>query len=95
MDPATLSVLTHGGGQLIEGLTGLVAVIAPFALGAWFIKLRHDRGVRTIAAQGMGAEEQRALAEMNEVARRMEQRVENLERILDNELSGWRSRMPR
>ena len=44
--------------------------------------------------QGLSQEEQRALADMGDMARRMEQRVENLERILDSELAGWRSRMP-
>ncbi|MGI4747290.1 MAG: hypothetical protein ACRYGI_00135 [Janthinobacterium lividum] len=73
---------------------GLVAVVAPFAFGAWVVKLRHDRTIRAIGAQGLGVEDQRVLQDMNEIARRMEQRVENLERILDNELAGWRSRMP-
>ena len=78
----------------MHDLLHLVVVLAPFALVAWFVKLRHDRNLRAISAQGLGAEEQRALGDMNEVARRMEQRIENLERILDAELAGWRSRMP-
>lgn len=78
----------------MEDLTSLIATIGFFLLIAWFLKLRHDRSIRALGAQGLGAEEQRALENMNELARRMEQRVENLERILDTELAGWRSRMP-
>ncbi len=93
MDPATLAVM--GGNHLIGDLTGLVSVIGGLLFLAWIVKLRHERRMRQFGAQSLGAEEQRALADMNELARRMEQRVENLERILDNELAGWRSRMPR
>ena len=82
------------GSHFMDDLAGLIAVIAPFALIAWIVKLKHDRRMRAIGAQGLGADEQRAVAEMNDVARRMEQRIENLERILDAELAGWRSRMP-
>ncbi len=92
MDPATLAILS--GSHVLSDLTGMIAVIAPFAFAAWFLKLRHDRRLRELAAPGLAPEEQRALADMNELARRMEQRVENLERILDTELAGWRSRMP-
>ncbi|WP_419731012.1 hypothetical protein [Lichenicola sp.] len=92
MDIVPLAAIL-GGNRLVD-LTGLVAVLAPFLLMAWYMKLKHDRGIRSIGSQGLGAEEQRALADMNEIARRMEQRVENLERILDTELAGWRSRMP-
>jgi phage shock protein B len=82
------------GGNHTVDIVGMIVALAPFALVAWYLKLRHDRRIRAIGAQGLGAEEQRALADMNELARRMEQRVENLERILDAELAGWRSRMP-
>ncbi len=92
MDVGLAAVLF--GGHFMADLVGLAAVVAPFALVAWIAKLRHARHLRAIQAQGLGAAEQRALADMNEVARRMEQRIENLERILDSELSGWRSRMP-
>ena len=92
MDIVPLAAIL-GGNQTLD-LVGLVAVVAPFALVAWYLKLKNDRRIRTIGAQGLGVEEQRALADMNELARRMEQRVENLERILDTELAGWRSRMP-
>lgn len=79
---------------MIDSLVPLVSVLAPFALGFFFLKTRHDRRLREMNLQGMSQEEQRALADMGDVARRMEQRIENLERILDSELAGWRSRMP-
>lgn len=79
---------------MIDNLTGLVAVIAPFALVFFIVKMRHDRNMRQMNLQGLSADEQRALTDMGEVARRMEHRIENLERILDSEIAGWRSRLP-
>ncbi len=93
MDVIPLAAILSGS-HFMDELTGLVAVVATFALAAWIVKLGHDRKLRAINAQGLGADEQRALGDMNELARRMEQRIENLERILDSELAGWRSRMP-
>lgn len=93
MDPVSLAAVL-GGSHIMEDFTGLIAVIGSFLLVAWVVKLKHDRRMRAFGAQGLGLDEQRALSDMNEVARRMEQRIENLERILDTELAGWRSRMP-
>ena len=78
---------------MIENLTGLIAVIAPFVLVFFYIRMKHERRMREMNLQGLSQEEQRVLADMGETARRMEQRIENLERILDSELAGWRSRM--
>ncbi len=78
---------------MIENLTGLFAGLAPFALVFFIIRMKHERRMREMNLQGLSQEEQRVLADMGETARRMEQRIENLERILDSELAGWRSRM--
>ena len=80
--------------ELIDKLVPLVAILAPFGLVFFIIKMKHDRRMREMNVQGLNQEEQRALADMGEVARRMEHRIENLERILDSEISGWRSRLP-
>jgi phage shock protein B len=80
--------------DLIENLVPLVSVLAPFALIFFIFKMRHDRNMRQMNLQGLSQDEQRALSDMSETARRMEQRIENLERILDSEIAGWRSRLP-
>lgn len=43
-------------------------------------------------ARIMSKEQERVLGELWETARRMEDRVESLERVLDAEAPGWRSR---
>ncbi len=63
-------------------------------LAFFAIRMKHESRMRQMNLQGMSQEEQRALADMSEVARRMEQRIDNLERILDAEVAGWRSRVP-
>ena len=78
---------------MIDNLVPLVAILAPFALVFFIIRTKHERRLRELNLQGMSQDEQRALADMGETARRMEQRIENLERILDSEIAGWRSRM--
>lgn len=85
----------------MDELIPLAATIGPFAVACLIvtliflvIRMKHDRRLREMSLQGLGQEEQRALADMGDIARRMEQRVENLERILDSEVAGWRSRLP-
>jgi phage shock protein B len=78
----------------MAGLIGLVSVLAPFVMVVLIVKMKTDQKMRAMGVASMSAEEQRALQDMTEIARRLEQRVENLERILDSELAGWRTRMP-
>ena len=78
-------------------MDNLVPILIPLAgmlLVFFIIRMSHERKMRMASLQGLSQEEQRALADMGDIARRMEQRIENLERILDSELAGWRSRMP-
>ncbi len=75
----------------------LVAALIPIAgmvLVFFIIRMSHERKMREADGRGLNQEEQRAVAEMSEMARRMEQRIDNLERILDSEVAGWRSRVP-
>jgi phage shock protein B len=78
----------------MNGLVQLCAVLAPFVMVILIVKMRHDRQMRELGLKTMSTDEQRALQEMTEVARRMETRIQNLERILDAEVAGWRSRTP-
>jgi phage shock protein B len=62
---------------------------------AFIIVLTVVRGyLKRLPAPGSGlsAGDQSALATAMETARRMEQRVENLERLLDEDAPGWRAR---
>ena len=51
----------------------------------------HYRG-RGVAAVGLASADQAALDHAMEVARRLEQRVDMLERLLDEDAPGWRAR---
>ena len=44
------------------------------------------------AARGLSAEDERMLADLWESAGRMENRIGSLEKILDSEAPGWRTR---
>ncbi|WP_207480459.1 envelope stress response membrane protein PspB [Arenibaculum pallidiluteum] len=46
------------------------------------------------AARGLSAQDERTLAELWEIARRMETRIQTLEKVLDAEAPNWRSRLP-
>ncbi|WP_428395547.1 envelope stress response membrane protein PspB [Lichenicoccus sp.] len=85
----------------MDSIASIVAVLGPFlvplggmVLAFFLIRMRHESRMRQMNVQGLSHEEQRALAEMSELARRMEQRIDNLERVLDSEVAGWRSRVP-
>jgi len=51
----------------------------------------HYRQQRTASA-GLGSGDQTALSRAMEGARRLEQRIETLERVLDEDVPGWRAR---
>ena len=75
----------------------LVPILIPLGgmlLAFFILRMRHESRMRQLNMQGLSQDEQRALAEMSELARRMEQRIDNLERVLDSEVAGWRSRVP-
>ena len=48
---------------------------------------------RTTATGGLAPGDQGALDRAMEAARRLEQRVESLERVLDEDAPGWRARV--
>jgi phage shock protein B len=52
----------------------------------------HYRQQRDRASSGIGPNDQQALNNAMDVARRLEQRVESLERLLDEDAPGWRAR---
>jgi phage shock protein B len=78
----------------MDNLVPILVPLGGMVLLYFIIRMKHDRKLREMNLQGLSQEEQRALADMGEMARRMEQRIENLERILDSEVAGWRSRVP-
>jgi phage shock protein B len=75
-------------------LLDVLIPLAPFILVYLIIRMKHERRLRELSLNTMSAEEQRAVAELSELARRLENRVDALERVLDSELAGWRGRMP-
>ena len=74
----------HGPFAFVLGLIFLV-VVAPIWIVAHYLT-RWRRSRRLSAA------DERSLGEMHEAARRMEARIAALERVLDAETPGWRSR---
>ena len=61
-------------------------VLAIVGMGHW-ARIQRSRG------QGLGSADQQALDRALEQARRLEQRVESLERVLDEDMPGWRRKV--
>lgn len=72
------------GGAVFLGLVFLV-VVAPIWIAAHYV-------TRWRAARPLSQADERLLGDIWESARRMEARIENLERILDTEAPGWRAK---
>lgn len=72
----------------------LLVPLAPFILAFLIVRMRHQQKMRTLGLNNMNLAEQQAVAELHSLAERLEARVIALERVLDSELTGWRSRMP-
>lgn len=66
-----------------------LVVIFLFILAMSWMRLRS----RQASAGGLSPGDQTALSGAMDVARRLEQRVETLERVLDEDAPGWRARV--
>jgi phage shock protein B len=73
----------HGGGFVL-GILFLV-VVAPLWIIFHYITVWRS-------ARRLSSDDERALGELWQSARRMEGRIEALEKVLDSEAPGWRMR---
>jgi phage shock protein B len=73
-----------GGGMFVLGIIFLV-IVAPIWIVAHYL-------TRWRATRRLGSADEKALAEIWQTARRMEARIDALERVLDDEAPGWRMR---
>jgi phage shock protein B len=80
-DPMGFDPMSFGG--VLLGLIFLV-VVAPIWIVAHYL-------TRWRAARALSRDDERALAEVWESARRMEARIASLESILDSRTPGWRA----
>lgn len=81
--------MSHGSGTDLGDLIGLAAVVMPFVMVMYIVTIR----ARSKATASKLQESDLAALNMAHVqARRLEERVDQLERILDEDVPGWRSR---
>jgi phage shock protein B len=73
-----------GGGLLVLGILFLV-VVAPLWIIFHYITIWRS-------SRRLSSDDEKALGELWQSARRMEGRIESLERVLDAEAPGWRMR---
>jgi phage shock protein B len=66
----------------------LFFIFLVFVAPIWLIL--HYRFKNKLIAQGDSKENQRRLQQLQQLAERLENRVENLERILDEKVPDWR-----
>ncbi len=74
------------------GMNWDLVVIFTFVIVLTMVRSHYKR-TTVSAASGFGAGDQNALDHALDVARRLEQRVESLERVLDEDAPGWRARV--
>lgn len=68
-----------------------LVVIFTFVIA--LVAVRGHYRNKTAGSGGLSAGDQTALAQAMETARRLEQRMETLERLLDEDAPGWRARV--
>ena len=76
--------------DVIEAMTGLIAVCIPIAI-VWIIF--HYRHANKRSSASISAEEARQLEELMDIADNMAERIKTLESILDDETPEWRERV--
>ncbi len=70
----------------------VTAIGVPFVVIVLPIWLIFHYGAKRKAMQAPSQADQQELVALRDAARWMEQRIDNLERVLDTEAPGWRSR---
>jgi phage shock protein B len=73
-----------GGGLFVLGILFLVVVAPIWIIFHYVTQWRQ--------ARRLSGEDEKALGELWQSARRMEARIESLEKVLDAEAPGWRMR---
>ncbi|MBN8727693.1 MAG: envelope stress response membrane protein PspB [Xanthomonadales bacterium] len=73
----------------MEELIPIFAIFCIFIGLPWII---FHYGTRNRAAQGLSREDEKMLADLWQLANRMERRLESLETILDTRAAGWREK---
>ena len=68
----------------VLGLVFLTVVAPIWIVSHYLVRWRRSRK--------LSLEDEKTLGELNDIARRMEARVASLERVLDAEAPGWRTR---
>lgn len=76
--------MMSGMGLFVLGIVFLVIVMPVWLVAHYATRWR--------AARRLSGEDEKALGELWQSARRMETRIEALEKILDSEAPGWRMR---
>ena len=74
----------HGAFIFVLGIIFLT-VVCPLWISAHY-------GTRWRKSRGLSREDEKTMAELWESARRLESRVEGLERVLDAQAPGWRGK---
>jgi len=72
------------GGFLVLGILFLVVVVPIWLICHYITQWRN--------ARRLSGDDEKTLGELWQSARRMEGRIETLERVLDSEAPGWRMR---
>ena len=76
--------MIHGAFMFVLGLIFLLVVAPIWIVAHYLVRWRRSRR--------LSAGDEKALGELYDLARRMEGRIATLERVLDAEAPGWRTR---
>jgi phage shock protein B len=76
--------MIHGAFIFVLGLIFLLVVAPIWIVAHYLVRWRRSRR--------LSLDDEKTLGELYEIARRMEGRVVALERVLDAEVPGWRSK---
>jgi phage shock protein B len=77
-------MMHHSGSFFVLGILFLT-IVAPLWISAHY-------GTRWRKSRGISREDEKTLADLLESARRIESRVEGLEKLLDVQAPGWRQK---
>jgi phage shock protein B len=74
------------------GISRILVPLGAFFMVVMIVWIRSHYRAQRFTAHSLAEEDAKALADLTQIAERLDRRIDALEKVLDTEVPGWRSK---